>query len=167
MTARILEYLRHHALAAGAFVCSILALASSSYAAFTISGSQIQNHTISPIKFNPRYINGTVRAWAIVSPDGRVIRGKGGPTVTPQFADPGGYGIRWRVRVTRCATEATVDGDASPTTEPQPVTGNPGASFTAGFAVGETTGRHNETAVQTFEQGGKPTPLGFDVAVIC
>src|SRR5947209_9588062 len=130
LTARILEYLRQHALAAAAFVCSILALAGSSYAAFTISGSQIRNHTINPTKFNPRYINGSVRAWAIVAPNGTVIRGKGGPRVTPQLADPGGYGIRWGVRVVRCATEATVDGDVSPATNTVPIPGNPISSFT-------------------------------------
>ena len=101
MTTRILDYLRQHALAAAAFVCSILALAGSSYAAFTISGSQIRNHTINPSKFNPKYINGEVRAWAIVGPDGNVIAGRGKPRVSLLAGDPGGYGIKWGVKVRR------------------------------------------------------------------
>lgn len=165
MTARILEYLRHHALAATAFVCSILALASSSYAAFTISGSQIQNHTISPIKFNPRYINGSVRAWAIVSPDGKVIRGKGGPRVTLQFGDPGAYQLRWGVKFGRCATSATVDEYASPVNGTVP--GNPTVQFSAGFAVAASAANPTRTAVQTFNGAGQPTPLAFDVVVVC
>ncbi len=86
MTRAIISYLRHHALAATAFACSILALAGSSYAAFTISGSQIRNHTINPVKLNPKFINGSVRAWAIVAPNGRVIAGAGRPRVTPRSA---------------------------------------------------------------------------------
>ena len=158
MTSRILEYLRAHALAAAAFVCSILALASSSYAAFTISGSQLRNHTINPSKFNPKYINGSVRAWAIVAPNGDVIRGKGGPTVTPLAGDPGGYGIRWAVKVRRCATNATVDFSSSPPTRP-------------GYAVastGNAPNGGNETVVQTFAGTmANRAPAGFDVVVIC
>jgi hypothetical protein len=57
LTRRILEYLRDHALGAVALVCSILALAGSSYAAFTINGSQIQNHTINAVKLNPKVVS--------------------------------------------------------------------------------------------------------------
>jgi hypothetical protein len=167
LTTRILDYLRQHALAAAAFVCSILALAGSSYAAFTISGSQIRNHTINPTKFNPKYINGEVRAWAIVGPNGNVIAGRGEPRVAAQAADPGGYVIRWSVRVRRCSTEATVDPAISPPTEVKPVVGNPAVPFTAGFATGTTARLHNQTSIQTFDQQGQPTPLGFDVTVIC
>jgi hypothetical protein len=167
LTSRILEYLTRHALAATALVCSLLALAGSSYAAFTISGSQIRNHTINPSKLNPKYINGEVRAWAIVSPSGGLIRGAGGPHVTPQAADPGGYQVRWRVDVRRCATSATIDEYASPPTEQVPVAGNPTAQFVAGFAVAASSGRPSRTAVQTFNGQGQPTPLGFDVVVVC
>jgi hypothetical protein len=167
LTTRILDYLRQHALAAAAFVCSILALAGSSYAAFTISGSQIRNHTINPTKFNPKYINGEVRAWAIVGPNGNVIAGRGKPKVSLLAGDPGGYDIRWGVKVPRCATSALIDTATSPLTETVPISGNPTAQFTAGYAVGATPGRHNQTTVQTFNQTGNPTPLAFDVVVVC
>jgi hypothetical protein len=170
LTTRILDYLRQHALAAAAFVCSILALAGSSYAAFTISGSQIRNHTINPTKFNPKYINGEVRAWAIVGPNGNVIAGRGKPKVTLLAGDPGGYGIRWGVRVARCDTNSTIDFSSSPPTETLPLLGDPARPFAAGYAVA-STGRAshggNQTVVQTFNQQGQPTPLGVDVAVIC
>lgn len=171
LTSRILEYLGRNALAAAAFVCSILALAGSSYAAFTISGSQIRNHTINPGKFNPRFINGEVRAWAIVAPNGTVIRGAGKPRVTLLSADPGGYGIRWRVAVGRCATSATIDFRSSPSTEHVPLFGNPSVPYTAGFAVASTvrgtSSGGDQTVVQTFNEQGQPTPLAFDVAVVC
>ncbi len=171
MIHRLVSYLQQHALAAAAFVCSLLALAGSSYAAFTISGSQIRNHTINPVKLNPRFINGNVRAWAIVAPNGRVIAGAGRPRVTPQPSDPGGYGIGWGVAVGRCATNASIDYTSSPPTERLPVSKDPSAPFTAGYAVASTnrgsSRRQNTTFVQTFNQVGQPTPLGFDIAVIC
>lgn len=167
MTTNLINYLRRHALAAAAFVCSILALAGSSYAAFTISGSQIRNHTINPVKLNPKFINGNIRAWAIVAPNGRVIAGAGGPRVTATFVAPGNYGIRWRVKVARCSTEVTIDSAISPITERVAVPGNSSQPFTAGFAVAATVQRHNVTGIQTYDEQGRPTPLGFDVAVIC
>jgi hypothetical protein len=163
----ILDNLRQHALALVALVCSLLAMAGSSYAAFTISGSQIRNHTINPVKMNPRFVNGQVRAWAIVSSDGKVLEGKGGPRAGMAFGVPSGYIIRWGVKVGRCATEATVDEYASPRTEQIVVPNGSPTSLTAGYAVAATAGRSNATDVQTFDQTGQPTPLGFDVAVIC
>lgn len=155
MISRTLDYLRRHALATAAFICSILALASSSYAAFTISGSDITNHTINPGKFNPKFINGSVRAWAIVAPNGRVIRGAGGPKVTLQAGDPGGYGIRWRVGVGRCETSATIDYSSS---------SGGGAAFAS---TNRRTRQSSGTFVQTVNKLGQPAPFGFDVAVIC
>jgi len=167
LVSRIATYLHQHALAAAAFLCSILALAGSSYAAFTISGSQIRNHTINPVKLNPKYINGNVRAWAIVGPNGKVIAGKGRPRVTVTVVAPGNYGIRWGVQVGRCATEVTIDSATSRPTERVPSQGNPSQAFTAGYAVAATAGSHNGSGVQTFDQAGQPTPLGFDIALIC
>ncbi len=56
MLSRILKYLGEHALATTALICALAALAGSSYAAFTISGSQIRNHSIDPVKLNPKFI---------------------------------------------------------------------------------------------------------------
>lgn len=171
MTNAIVSYLRRHALAAAAFTCSILALAGSSYAAFTISGAQIENHTINPVKLNPKFTNGTVRAWAIVSPNGKVIAGAGGPRVTAQVSDPGGFGVAWAVKVGRCETTATIDEASSSPTERLSVAGNPSVPFTAGYAVASTnrprSRSNNATFVQTYNQQGQPTPLGVDLAVIC
>ncbi|MBV8430320.1 MAG: hypothetical protein JO244_04110 [Solirubrobacterales bacterium] len=173
MTSRALDYLARHALAAAALICSLLALAGSSYAAFTISGSQIQNHTINPAKLNPKFINGNVRAWAIVAPNGRVIASAGRPRVTAQLSpDLGGYLIRWGVAVQRCATVAGLDLTSSPPTERVSSVENPSMPFTAGYAVASTgrpsrPGLAGSTFVQTFTQTGQPDQLGFNVAVIC
>ena len=169
MITRIVHYLRQHSIAAVALIFSILALAGSSYAAVTISGSQITNHSIAPVKLDPRFISGNVRAWAIVGPGGHVIASAGKPRVTPQISDPGGYGIRWGVAVGRCDTVVTVDFTSSPPTETTTLPGNSSAPFTAGYAVASTVRapHGNQTHVQTYDQQGHPTPLGFDVTVIC
>ena len=168
MTIRILDYARQHAIAVLALICSILAMAGSSYAAFTINGSQIRDRTIAPAKFNPKFINGSVRAWAVVRSNGQVVAGAGGPRVF-SFGIPGFWGITWRVTVPgRCETTATVDAGLS-----QPTEITPTASLTVGYAVASTLGhprnrnRGDQTGVDTFNQSGQPTPLGFDVAVIC
>jgi hypothetical protein len=166
---RTLDYLSRHALAAAAFACSILALAGSSYAAFTINGNQIVNHTIAPSKFDPKFINGTVRAWAVVDAKGRVLAGAGRPQIAA-FA-LGLYEIGWRgvtLPLGQCETSASID-------QVQENPSGPGVSLTtAGFVTASTTGgvlgkrrRTAGTAVQTFNQAGQPTSLGFDVAVIC
>lgn len=172
---RILRYLADHALAVIALVCSLLALAGASYAALTVPPGSvneraIKNHVIDPIKFDPRFINGSVRAWAIVGSGGRVIAGGGKPhTGSPPI--PGSYEIRWGVKFERnCATSVTIDADHSPTTEDIPIPGNPSQPFTAGYAVTDSSrsssGR-GVTFVNTFNQQGQLTALGFDVTVIC
>jgi hypothetical protein len=159
VTTRILDYVRQHAIAVLALVCSILALAGSSYAAFTINGSQIVNHTITPSKFSPKFINGDIRAWAVVDPNGHVEAGAGGPQAGATGV-PGDYEILWRVPIPgRCATVASIDAHLS--------------SFVAGFAVASTVGRPRkrnfgpQTVVDTYNRSGQPTPLAFDIAVIC
>lgn len=165
---RTLRYLADHALAVVALVVAALGLASGSYAAFTISGSQIRNHTIDPVKLDPRFIDGNTRAWAIVKPNGQVIRGAGRPKVTQSVGLPGDYIIRWGVKVSRCSTVASIDAAASPPTERVAVPGNPSLPLPAGYAIASTVGgRLAQTNVVTYNQGGQPTPLAFDVAVIC
>jgi hypothetical protein len=49
-----------------ALVALFVALGGSSYAAFSINGSQIRNHTIDAVKLDPNSIAGSIRAWAII-----------------------------------------------------------------------------------------------------
>jgi hypothetical protein len=166
---RILRYLADHALALVALICSLLALAGASYAAFTISGSQIRNHTINPSKLNPRFINGNVRAWALVGANGKVIVSAGRPRVTQNVGLPSEYIIRWGVKVSRCATVASIDGADSRPTEQVTGPGNSSLQLASGYAVASTfgTGRKAVTLVDTYNQAGGPTQLAFNVAVIC
>lgn len=159
---RILRYLADHAIAVTALVFSLLALAGGSYAAFSISGSQIQNRTINPVKFNPRLINGNVRGWAVVAATGRVVSSAGHPVVSVGTA-PGQYTIDWGSDVNRrCATDVTVDEISS-----TPAVAGYSSGATFAFTNHRTRRRAGRTLIETFNQSGKPAPLGFDVAVIC
>jgi hypothetical protein len=159
---RILRYLVDHALAAAALVFSLLALAGGSYAAFTISGSQIRNHTIDPVKLNPRLIAGNVRGWAVVVPSGHLVGGAGHPVVSVGGA-PGQYTIDWGSDVNRrCATDAGVDAISS-----TPSVAGYASAATFAFFNHRTRRRAGRTIVETFNQQGQPTALGFDVIVAC
>ena len=167
MPARILHYLGDHALAVAALICSLLALAGSSYAAFTISGSQIRNHSINPVKLNPRLIAGSVRAWAHVDANGHLIAGHSVRKVTEVI--PGSYGIDWKTSASaRCSTLASVDADARYAT--QVVNGTRFIAAYASALTGANVHRRPypaSTGVQTFNQQGVPTSLPFNVAVVC
>jgi hypothetical protein len=67
---KILSYLREHAIATLALICSLLALAGSSYAAFSVP-----DHSVGAAKLDPRSIAASVSAWV------NVQWGKGGKLV--------------------------------------------------------------------------------------
>lgn len=165
---RILPHLQRHAVG---YVALFVALTGTSYAAVTlppgsVGPQQIRNHAIDPIKFNNRFINGSVRAWAVVGSGGHVIAGGGKPRAGT--ATSGSYVIHWAVTVPRvCATIATIDGDHSPATER---IGSAQAPATAGYAVADTSRQRSGRAVTfvtTFNQAGQLTALGFDVGIVC
>ena len=151
-----------------AYVALFVALAGSSYAAVSISGKQIRNHTINPAKFNPRFINGNVRAWALIGANGRVIASAGRPRVALAAALPSEYRIFWGVKVGHCATVASIDGADSRPTEQVTGPGNSTLELASGYAVASLLhGRVPITLVDTYSQAGRPTQMAFNVAVIC
>jgi hypothetical protein len=166
-----------------AYLSLFVALGGTSYAAVAIprnsvGAAQLRNHSITPVKFNPSAINGSVRAWAIVGASGNVIAGAGKPTVTTAPSVPGSYGIRWGVPLPRtCATVANVDTRSPSPTETVPVPGGGTQNVVAGYVseVSTTTttnpssrsGQISSTGVVTLNQTAEPTNLAFDVAVIC
>jgi hypothetical protein len=168
---------RHVARNVVAYVALFVALGGTSYAAISLApgsvgAAQIRNHVITPVKFDGRVINGSVRAWAVVGANGRLLGGGGGPHST-QSVTRADYDLSWGVNFHRaCATVATIDASRSPATEHVSVPGNPSLAVPAGYAVASSfTGgsgrRNNVTTVLTFNQQGQLTPLAFDLAVIC
>ncbi len=67
-----------------------------------------------------------------------------------------------------CATTATIDSNSSQPTETIS-TSQLNGHFVAGYASAATFShrRVRTTGVETFNQTGQPTPLGFDVVVVC
>jgi len=172
---RILDHLRGNLVG---YIALVMAVGGTSYAATqlpsnSVGARQIRNHAITPTKFNPKYINGSVRGWAVVDSTGRLIRGGGGPRSVEETVAPGNYIVRWGFKLHRdCATVATIDQDHSRPTENIPIPGNPSVPYVAGYAVAEsfTNGNgpnHNSSSVNTFNQQGQLTPLGFSVTVVC
>jgi hypothetical protein len=134
------------------YIALFVALGGTSYAAVDVS------HTITPVKLNPRYIGGYVRAWASVDANGRVAASAGGARVVPDpNVAPGHYIIDWRPRPTsRCTAVGSVD-----FTGGAPVPGY----VIAGAA--SSPGRGEQSAVQTYNSQGQPTPLAYDVELLC
>lgn len=152
---RLLAHLRRHAIAVTALACSLLALAGASYAAF-----ELPNHSIDPVKLNPRNIGGYVRAWVSVKANGRVIAAGGGVRVLRDFnLSQGHYIIDWHPRPTSaCEASGSVD-----------LAGAGGASI-PGYVLaqaGASRGRGEQSTVQTYNAQGQPTALPFDVQLIC
>ena len=156
-----------------------MALGGTGYAAISIprnsvGAAQIRNRSITPVKFNPSAIGGSVRAWAIIRANATVLASSGKPVVFAS-AVPGSYVIQWGVRLPRtCATVANVD-ERSPDEDSDPV------SRRWRNRCGDRLRQQrrdrdrpdlrrpkvSETTLDTFSQSGQPTPMAFDVAVIC
>ena len=169
---KTLNYVRHHAIAILALICSLLALAGASYAALSVpAGSvgsrQLRDNSITPEKFNHKLINGVVRAWAIVSASGRLIAGGGNPKVGRTNPSLGQFVVLWGVNLPHaCASVANINGNQSPITEPPPANLKAGYAVLANVFTGKGR-RNNGTFVETFDQAGRWRPLGFYIAVIC
>lgn len=72
---RIVNHLRGNAVA---YLALFVALAGTSYAAAVLPANsvgtrQIRNHAITPIKFDPKTIGASVRAWAVIQDGTKVL----------------------------------------------------------------------------------------------
>lgn len=63
---KILTFIRRNAIA---LLALFVALGGASYAAVSINGNQIRNHTINAVKLNPKSISASISAWAIIYGD--------------------------------------------------------------------------------------------------
>src|SRR5579875_1963452 len=97
MTA-LLSHVRRNAVA---YVALFIALGGTSYAAIAV-----RNHSLTPVKLAPRYFGGYVRAWASISPTGRVWKSSDRPHVVMQSGLPGEYLISWPTKPSSSCTAA-------------------------------------------------------------
>jgi hypothetical protein len=173
---RVIAHLRSNLVG---WIALFVALGGTGYAAISIprnsvGAAQIRNRSITPSKLNPKSIGGSVRAWVIIRANATVIASSGKPVVFATAA-PGSYVIQWSTRLPHtCATVANVD-TRSPNQTPIALPNGGAASAAIGYASNVQTetvpksggGRISETGINIFNQSGQPTPMAFDIAVIC
>ncbi len=97
------------------WIALFVALGGTGYAAVSIprnsvGAAQIRNRSITPDKFNPSAIGGSVRAWAIIRANATVLASSRKPVVFSSVQSLALYVIQWPVRLPQtCATVANVD----------------------------------------------------------
>jgi hypothetical protein len=144
---RLSHHLRGNAVA---YLALFVALGGSSYAAINLpAGSvgprQIRNHSITPIKFDPTKIGASVRYWAVVDGNGRVLASQPKPQ-TSGFGGSGTGVLNWGRITRKCFPVATVDDDLP------------------GFVTASFQG---EVAIRTYGMSGTPAPRTVAVALLC
>jgi hypothetical protein len=158
---RVLGHMQQNAVA---YLALFVALGGTGYAAAnlpagSVGGKQLKNHSIQPVKFDPRFINGTVRAWAVVGPTGKVQAGRGQPTVTVGTGVQGFYIVKWNKVGAPSQSSCFAIGGLTDDAEP----GSAQASL--GFSV------HGPKVwavdVNTYGASGQRAAQSFYTAVIC
>jgi len=135
-----------------AYLALFLSLGGTSVAAVGLT-----NHSIDPIKLDPKNIGGYVREWASVSANGHVVASGGSLTVRAELnVFPGRYYFRWHTKLTSpCTAIGSVD------------TGNAGSGgyLTAGLAAPPKA--QPTSIVDTYNPQGQPTSQAFEVELLC
>jgi hypothetical protein len=94
-----------------------VAIGGTSYAAVSlpansVGGRQIRNHVIDPVKLNPKYIASSVRAWASVNAQGKIVASSAPAGIV---ATVGVDRVTWRTTLFRsCAPVVTVANERGP-----------------------------------------------------
>jgi hypothetical protein len=145
---RLSKHLRANVVA---YLALFIALGGTSYAAIRLpAGSvgtrQIKNHSITPVKFNASDIKASVRYWAVINGNGRVLEGSNPRPKTFGFGDSGSGVVNWGPIHHRCFPIATVD-------EIEP-------GFVSTYLAGEVQ-------VETFDQSGQSAPRTISLALAC
>jgi hypothetical protein len=153
---RILAHARRHSVA---FIALFVALGGSGYASWSIPSNsvgarQIKNHSITPVKFDPTAIGGTIRYWARIDATGKVLASRPRATTIGWSSVNHSGRINWgRAIPNGCFSLATVDSVTS-----------------QGFASVATLNQSRPPAfvvVATFNTNGQPTGEPVNVMVVC
>jgi hypothetical protein len=136
-----------------AYLALFLAMGGTSVAAVSLA-----NHSIDPVKLDPRNIGGYVREWASVSANGRVAASGGRVTVRtePGGAFPGRYFFTWHTKLTGpCTVMGNVD---------------TGSGRTPGYLTADLVALRKAaptSIVNTYDPQGQLTPQAFEVELLC
>ena len=144
---RLSHHLRSNVIA---YLALFVALGGTSYAAInlpagSVGARQIKNNSITPAKFNPSQISASVRYWAVVNGNGRVLASHPKPR-TSGFGGSGTGVVNWGRITQQCFPDATVDDDLP------------------GFVTASFEG---EVAVRTYDVSGTQVPRTVAVALLC
>lgn len=148
-----------------AYLALFVALGGTSYAAVSLPANsvgnrQIRNHSIDPVKLNPKTIAGSVRAWASVNGQGKIVASSGGARIVASVvADQ----LTWPAPLSqRCAPVVSPGNPKRPgaTTDP---------AFADASIVRENP-RRLGVLVSLFSstgQGPQPSRQAYSVVVVC
>ena len=111
---RILQHLRANVIA---YLALFIALGGTSYAFTLPAGSvgprQLKNHSVTPIKFDPRSIGAYVRAWAVIKNGNHVVASRPKARVVGWDASFGAGVLSWGSAIQRgCFPLASGGGDS-------------------------------------------------------
>jgi len=147
------------------FTALLIALGGTGYAAIAIPRNsigtpQLKNGAVTPAKLAGRQIEGTIRAWAYVDANGKVLAAHGLRPGVLRGQDNAqyGFGLTGQRVSKRCAATASIAG----TPTEAPAAGS--ANALLGFLPPSVP---PSVAVQTFNAAGQPTRLPFVVEVLC
>jgi hypothetical protein len=166
---RTLDYLCRNALAMLALVCALLALGGASYAAFSlpagsvgpkqirsgaVTSQKLANGSVTAAKFNAGQIRGSIRFWARIDANGRVIASAPRAQTIGWNSVTHSGRISWGQAIPKgCFSLATVDSVTS-----------------QGFASVATLNQPRPPAfvvVDTFTTTGQPAGEPVNVMVVC
>jgi hypothetical protein len=168
---RLIEYLRNNALAVLALVIALLSLAGASYAAFSlpagsigtrelrngaVTNNKVANGSITPAKLDGRAIGGSVRHWARISQDAKVLGGSRGAHASLAGAQ---FTVTWGSEFSsRCAVLVT----------PAAVPGIAPIATSVGVGVNDPGPHKGKTVVYVWTYNNNaPIAAPFYVAVVC
>jgi hypothetical protein len=149
---RIVSHLRANVVA---YAALFVALGGTSYAAFALPANsvgpkQIRNHSITPIKLNPGKIAASVRYWAIIGPDGKLVSARPAGARIAAWDPTGDTGLlRWPTLNRGCFALGT------------------GADGLVRAEILSGPGTHATVQFETYNASGQPTAQRTYVAVLC
>jgi hypothetical protein len=121
-----------------------------------VGAAQLKNHSITPVKFNPAAISGSVRYSAEVSANGKVIDSRPRAELKGWDTDFGGGELSWGHRIpSGCMALASVDQGAV------------GAEDAFGYVAAGIVPGGTGVQLHMTSTTDPTTPLPVAVAVIC
>jgi hypothetical protein len=140
-----------------------VALGGTGYAAIAIprnsvGSQQLRNHSITPAKFDRRFINGNIRAWVVANANGTVQTGIGKPSVQ-LIGNPGNYLVQWK-KIAALSQRGCFAMTG--------LTSGDGPGFTTeGFHARSRPRQPAGVYVATYDAQGQPLAESFYAAVVC